>query len=144
MGIQSSINSGIGAIAGAGAIKKYIGGQKEIANNVKSIEKNKEIDEELKTLNETENVAKGELLDADAEINDTEVDAMKTIDEYYTAQESGKMTDKMAYDKALQSYRGKIESMRRQLQGSINWNNQIQKRKAELENRKNNDVGGKK
>lgn len=143
MGIQSSINSALGTVAGAGAIKKYIGGQEKIAKNVNNLEV-KKVDEELDSLQQAENVATGELLEEDAEINDTEVDAMKTIDDYYTAQENGKMTDKQAYDKALQAYRDKIQSMQRQLQGSLEWKKQIEDRRNQLQSRKNDILGGKK
>lgn len=136
MGIQSSINSALGTVASAGAIKKYIGGQEKIAKNVNNIE-TKKIDEELNALQGAENVANKELFEADADINDTEVDAMKTIDDYYTAQENGKMTDKQAYDKALQTYRDKIQSIQRQLQGSIEWKKQIEDRRNQLQSRKN-------
>lgn len=164
MGIQSSINSAIGSLTVAGAVKKYGDTQKKaqenqkaIKDNVKdvqmSIDEGNEINKNEKAIKLSEGIGfhqnqlnnvNARLLKNDAELNDTEVDAMKTIDDFYTAQENGQMTDKQAYQKALQTYKDKIEMIRRQNEGAISFKKTLLEKRQELISKRDELLGGKK
>ena len=155
MGIQSSINSALGTVAGAGAIKKYIGGQKEIKDNVKDVQMTLNEGNEIKKQEELSKIDQAigmnhvqmaqtqvKMGEGDRQLNKTENDAMKAIDDYYNAQESGKMTDKQAYEKALQTYKDKIESINRQNEGRKEFYKQLIERRKLLQGKKDDVLGG--
>lgn len=144
MGIQSNINSALGTMARLKTAEKYTKGQKGIKQAIDNSKEMKELDIEKGQLKEGLNVANTELLESDESLNDTEVDAMKTIDDFYTAQENGEPTDVQMYNKALQEYRNKIQAARLQQKGSIEWRNQLNARLSQVQSRMNSIQGGKK
>lgn len=143
MSIQSSINSALGTMAGVKTAKKLTKGQKDTKESIDNLKEAKELNIEKGQLEEGLNVANKELLESDETINDTEIDAMNTIDEFYNAQESGEPTDVQMYNKALQEYRNKIQAARLQQQGSVEWRNQLNERLSQIRSRMDSLKGGK-
>lgn len=135
MSIQSSINNALFTASKVKGVNKLSKGQNNIKSSIDKTNEYKELNVEKQALEGGLNAANSQYLESDETLWDTETEAMNTIDEFYSAQESGEPTDIAMYNKAMQSYREKIQAARLQQQGSIEWRNQLNERLKQVQGR---------
>lgn len=142
MAIQQSVNSALGTLG------VVAGGVKHLKNQEEA--KEKETSKELKELENEDNMVKANIGSIERDYNKTAQElesasneALLGIDEYYTNQESGEPTDVKMYNKAMQSYKDKIQALKLQQQGNEEWMIQLNERRRQIQERINSIKGGK-
>lgn len=143
MAIQQSVNSALGTLGVVAGGVKHLKNQQQKENKVDKKEL-KELSIENDTVSETIGSVNSDIAHTDEQLENTSNEAMNAINDFYNAQESGQPTDIQMYNKAMQSYKDKIQALQLQRQGNEQWLANLEKRRMQIQERMNSIQGGKK